>query len=57
MTMEIRYATAGIISGVDHFGKISVATDKSATTATISEDISERITLDSDDAILNENSF
>lgn len=46
-----------MISGDDHLGKISVETDKSATTATISEDITARTTFESDEAILNENSF
>ena len=46
-----------MISVADHLGKISVETDKSATTATIIEDITARITFESDEAILNENSF
>lgn len=46
-----------MISGADHFGKISVETAKRATTETIMEDMSARISFESDEAILNENSF
>ncbi len=46
-----------MINGADHLGKMSVETDKSATTATIIEDITARATFESDEAILNENSF